>query len=437
MKKIFLLVLTCAVGSGSSAQELTLQGRDYRERSDALVRFVATQVPKGRDETYPKHSAPAYAARLLLNTDTKYALEKLDASVSAVLTQARKDADKLDPFDKVALVNTYFLGKDKIPLATVQKMKQYVATWRHREELAALVRLAAESAVCHIHAAAGDLSGLLAVETARSLGISFSLDLHARDVHADKFGIARLAAAARFITVCNRCAAERLLVDNPALAPRLHLIHHGVRLADWPFADPMAWKASRPLKLLFAGRLVAKKGADCLPGLAAELRRHGIPVHVVIAGDGPLRPELEQLVARLGLTADFCFAGTVPREGICRFMQQVHALVMPAVIDADGDRDGIPNVAVEAMALGLPVVATSVGGLAEIMSPERAWPVAAAAPGPFAAVIQELLANPVETLGRAIAGRRLVEKHFDAETCIWKKADLFEEQAGLARQIPH
>jgi glycosyltransferase involved in cell wall biosynthesis len=311
-----------------------------------------------------------------------------------------------------------------------------LATWRLREELAALVRLAAESAVCHIHAAAGDLSGLLAVETARSLGISFSLDLHARDVHADKFGIARLAAAARFITVCNRCAAERLLVDNPALAPRLHLIHHGVRLADWPFADPMAWKASRPLKLLFAGRLVAKKGADCLPGLAAELRHRGIPVHVVIAGDGPLRPELEQLVARLGLTADFCFAGTVPREGICRFMQQVHALVMPAVIDADGDRDGIPNVAVEAMALGLPVVATSVGGLAEIMSPERAWPVTAAAPGPFAAVIQELLANPVETLGRAIAGRRLVEKHFDAETCIWKKADLFEEQAGLARQIP-
>jgi hypothetical protein len=133
MKIVILRLLALAVGSGSSAQELTLQGRDYRERSDALVRFVATQVPKGRDETYPKHSAPAYAARLLLNTDTKYALEKLDASVSAVLMQAKKDADKLDPFDKVALVNTYFLGKDKIPLATVQKMKQYVATWRHRE----------------------------------------------------------------------------------------------------------------------------------------------------------------------------------------------------------------------------------------------------------------------------------------------------------------
>ncbi len=103
------------------AQELVLQGEDTVARSQALIRYVATQVPAGRDETYPKHSAPAYAARLLLNTDTKYALEKLDASVSAVLTQANKDADKLDPFDKVALVNTYFLGKDKIPPATVQK----------------------------------------------------------------------------------------------------------------------------------------------------------------------------------------------------------------------------------------------------------------------------------------------------------------------------
>jgi len=135
MKKTFLFVLALGLGHESFAQEqdVLLQGDDYRERSDALIRYVATVVPKARDEIYPKHSAPAYAARLLLNTDTKYALEKLDASVSAVLAQVTKDVGKQDPFDKVALMNTYFLCKDKIPTSTAQKIKQVVATWRHRE----------------------------------------------------------------------------------------------------------------------------------------------------------------------------------------------------------------------------------------------------------------------------------------------------------------
>jgi hypothetical protein len=133
MKKMLLCLLVIGSAGALFAQEILLQGEDYAARSQALIRYVATQVPKGRDETYPKHSAPAYAARLVLNSDTKYALEKLDASVSVVLAQAKKDPNKLDPFDKVALVNAYFLGKDKIPTTTVLKIKDYVATWRHRE----------------------------------------------------------------------------------------------------------------------------------------------------------------------------------------------------------------------------------------------------------------------------------------------------------------
>jgi glycosyltransferase involved in cell wall biosynthesis len=316
-----------------------------------------------------------------------------------------------------------------------RRWRARLATWRHRQQVSALMELALAENVSHLHASTGDLPGLLVAEVARRLGLSFSLDLHARDVHADKFGIARIAAAASFVTTCNHCAAERLLADHPALAPRLHLIHHGLRLADWPFADPMEWKSSRPLKLLFAGRLVAKKGADRLPALAAELSRRGMPVHIVVAGDGPLRAELERQVVALGLSASFCFAGTVPREGIRRFMQQVHALVVPAIVDADGDRDGIPNVVVEALALGLPVVATLAGGLAEIIAAERAWPVAAAAPGAFADALQELAANPIAAIGRAIAARHVVERYFDAEACIWKKVDLFEESAGLLRSV--
>ena len=102
-----------------------LDGKTWEERATALVRYVAKQRPDRNNETYPKASAPAYAARLILGVDTEYALQKLDASVSSRIARAQatwkadpKSSHALDPFDKVALVNTYFLAKDKIPAAT-------------------------------------------------------------------------------------------------------------------------------------------------------------------------------------------------------------------------------------------------------------------------------------------------------------------------------
>jgi hypothetical protein len=103
----------------------------------ALVRYAARLKP--RDEFYPKAAASAYAARLLLNVETNYALTKLDAAVSSRLELARKklvgnplNPPGLDPFDKVVLVHTYFLGKDKIPLGTAHKIRDYCALYSHR-----------------------------------------------------------------------------------------------------------------------------------------------------------------------------------------------------------------------------------------------------------------------------------------------------------------
>lgn len=117
-----------------------LDGDSPAERGDALVAYVATCKPSGRDETYPKASAPAYAARLLLGVETDYALQKLDASVASRIARAKTgppgnplSPPGLDPFDKVALVNTYFLCKDKIPAATAAKIRDYCALYAHKE----------------------------------------------------------------------------------------------------------------------------------------------------------------------------------------------------------------------------------------------------------------------------------------------------------------
>ena len=114
-----------------------LDGKTAAERAAALVRYAAKLKPK--DELYPKAAAAAYAARLLLNVDTDYALTKLDAAVSSRLDIARKklvanplNPPGLDPFDKVVLVHTYFLGKDKIPKPTALKIRDYCALYAHK-----------------------------------------------------------------------------------------------------------------------------------------------------------------------------------------------------------------------------------------------------------------------------------------------------------------
>lgn len=127
-------VTRVAVPEASSSR---IDGKTPAERAAALVRYTANLKPK--DELYPKAAASAYAARLLMNVDTDYALTKLDAAVSSRIAMARKklvanplNPPGLDPFDKVVLIHTYFLCKEKIPRATALKIRDYVALYAHK-----------------------------------------------------------------------------------------------------------------------------------------------------------------------------------------------------------------------------------------------------------------------------------------------------------------
>jgi hypothetical protein len=151
-----LVLVPVTVCAGESRR---LDGTTPAERGMALTRFVASVRPEPKDENVPKQSAPCYAARLVLGEDVTYALEKLDASVSYQLAkgrdriakQAAYDAapDKtglkrpgaaLDPFDKAALMNTYFLGKDKIPAHTAKKIRDYVCLYHDHKALEGYAR---------------------------------------------------------------------------------------------------------------------------------------------------------------------------------------------------------------------------------------------------------------------------------------------------------
>ena len=139
-----LLFIRCCFADGPSESiPGRLDGGSIAERRMAIINFVATYRPTAREENDPKISAAAYAARFVLNVDVDYANKRLAAAVDSRIALAEKGNGKtygpdssektaLDPFDKAALVNTYFLGKDKIPIATAKKIRRYVSFWKHK-----------------------------------------------------------------------------------------------------------------------------------------------------------------------------------------------------------------------------------------------------------------------------------------------------------------
>ena len=157
--RCFFVVIAAFLTLHLHAEPTRLDGKTPEERGAAMVRYVASVKPDPKSETYPKAAAPCYAARLVLNVDTAYALAKLDAAAAYQLAKGRdriaqqnaydaaKDKTKLkrpgpalDPFDKAALVNTYFLGKDKIPQTTAHKIRDYVALYDDHKALTGYAR---------------------------------------------------------------------------------------------------------------------------------------------------------------------------------------------------------------------------------------------------------------------------------------------------------
>jgi glycosyltransferase involved in cell wall biosynthesis len=191
----------------------------------------------------------------------------------------------------------------------------------------------------------------------------------------------------------------------------LEVLPPGVRLEDFPFREP---DVSRPeVRLLFVGRQVACKGLDVLLRALPEMPT-APPVTLDVIGDGGERRANERLVRELGVERRVRFHGARPRKDVVAAMAAADVLVVPSRVTAAGEAEGSPVAPKEALAVGLPVVATEVGGLAEVVPPEyRHELLCPDEPGALAARIGQLVADRSSWSHRARTGRRFVEDTFD------------------------
>ena len=276
----------------------------------------------------------------------------------------------------------------------------------------------------HVHGAWAHFPGTVAYLAARLTGRPFSLSAHAgADLYRTRAFLAAKVRAARFVAACVRGNAEMLrALAGPGC--RVEWIVHGVDLVRFDGSgrapDP------EPL-LLVVGRLSPPKGFDDAIRALALLRARGREVSLCVVGDGPERTALEALARANGLEDRVRFRGALDHEGLLPLYRRAWLLIAPSRVLANGRRDGIPNVIVEAMAMGLPCVGTRAGGIEEAVVPGETGALAEPGdPASLAAAIDMLLQDPadLERLGRR--SRRRVEESFDAARSFERLLALFE-----------
>jgi colanic acid/amylovoran biosynthesis glycosyltransferase len=304
-------------------------------------------------------------------------------------------------------------------------------TWDPRDRislpaLALVARRLARGGERHIHVHFATASSVSARRLARIRKIPYSVTAHGFDIWVDPRDLTEKLSPAAFVTSgCEYNVSHlRELVGSEAAA-RVHEVVMGV--------DPSAFRRSSPYPgggtVVAVGRLVEKKGFAFLIEAAAEIDA-GRLERVQIAGDGPLRAELEQLAKSHGLANRIEFLGSMGPDGIRKLLEASDLLVMPCVVAADGDRDSMPVVVKEAMAMEIPIVATDEVGLPEAIGPDRGRLAHPADSGSLAAAIEEVLGLPAQeraALGRA--GREWVLRNATVELQAKKVLELIDSGA--------
>jgi glycosyltransferase involved in cell wall biosynthesis len=257
---------------------------------------------------------------------------------------------------------------------------------------------------------------------AKMTGLPWSCSAHAKDIWTTpRWEKVEKLADLNWLVTCTRAGAEHLA----ELAPRpdvVALVYHGLDLGRFPPpvpapAGPAAAHDGRSpdgaVRILSVGRLVEKKGYDdlleALARLPAEL--HWSLTHV---GGGPLKDTLRDRARALGLETRIAWLGAQPQDRVLAAYRDADLFVLASRVAADGDRDGLPNVLMEAQSQGLACVSTTVGGVPELIDDgATGLLVAAAERDALARALEQLIRDPAERRRLGLAGQRRVQERFD------------------------
>jgi glycosyltransferase involved in cell wall biosynthesis len=209
----------------------------------------------------------------------------------------------------------------------------------------------------------------LAMFVAIILDLPFSVSAHARDVLEYPHLPKTKAKRAKFVTVCNKNAYERLLKISQADPQKVHLIHHGLN-AEKLFPEGSSKPRENGLIFMGGTRLTAKKGIEDMMAASSILKRRGIDHKVVLIGPGEDFQQWQDKIRELDLSGTFKILGEgqgAPFSQIAPYYLKADLFVLPLTKSVKGDEDGIPNAIIEAALAKAPIITTDAGSVGELI----------------------------------------------------------------------
>ncbi|MDO5054112.1 MAG: glycosyltransferase family 4 protein [Pasteurella oralis] len=285
-------------------------------------------------------------------------------------------------------------------------------------EIAQSILLALEikkRGIQHLHAHFGTQATTVARQAAIFADITYTFTAHAKDIYYQYEQSTELgqkmhdASATVTVSDYNLTYLREKYGSDAASAVR---IYNGMDLSKFPYQS----FHSPNRQILAVGRLVPKKGFSVLLDALAILKQRNIDMQCTLVGDGTLREQLQAQIDALNISDIVQMVGPMPQPEIIKFMRSVNMMIAPSVISEDGDRDGLPTVLLESMALGTPVISTHVAGIPELVQDGiTGLCVQPNDPTALADAIQCLLADVELCKTLSYQARALIEREYDED----------------------
>ncbi len=288
-----------------------------------------------------------------------------------------------------------------------------------------LARIFQAERIEHIHAHFASHPAAIAYLIAGLTGIPYSFTAHGSDLHRDQHMLREKVARARFVVTVSHYNREKILTHAPpAAADRIHVVRCGIDTQR--VHQRLAATRSALFRLLCIGTLHEVKGQRVLLEACRQLIERGLPVACHLIGEGPDRAELAELVC-----GPVEFHGACTRSEVLDYLCHCDVLVAPSVPTADGRREGIPVALMEAMAVGVPVVASDLSGIPELVVHEHSGLLTPPGDAAELAITLDRLYHDPALRSRLVQNaRETIERDFSLHGSARTLSRLFSEGVG-------
>jgi glycosyltransferase involved in cell wall biosynthesis len=299
-----------------------------------------------------------------------------------------------------------------------------------------LARTFLEEGVTHVHAGWANGPATAAWTASLLTGIPFSFTGRAGDIYPPDGALEEKIAAAEFVRTDAAFNIDYVRQFTWDKKDSVTLVRN---MLSWDVPEPAPVVMRSPVKLLAIGRFVKTKGFDVLLDACAILKERGLDFTVTLAGSGRIEGELRAKAQSLGIADKTGFPGFILHREVPNLIRAHDIFVMPSRIAKSGDRDGLPTVIMEALVCRVPVVATDVGGIKEVVTDgETGYLVQQKNPAALADAIEKLAHDRENALRMAENGKRRVLDFYDTDRNGKRFHDLIAthslaEKAGSAR----